>query len=59
LHDRVVYHDRLAEARAAVDDPVGDGRDAVRDCIERVDRRRGAVGLDYCELQARRAGVDD
>ena len=57
--DRVVDHDRLAEARAAVDDTVGDRRDGVRDRVKGLNRGRGVVGLDNGKLQARRAGVDD
>jgi Arc/MetJ family transcription regulator len=54
---RGVDHDRVAEARAAVDDAVRDGLGvpAVR---ERLDRPRLAA-VDEVELDARRAGVDD
>ncbi len=59
LLDRVVDQDRLAEARAAMDDTVGDRDDAVRDRVKGLDRGRNGVGLDNGKLQARRAGVDD
>ena len=55
-----VDHDRLAEARPAVDDAMGDGADLRRlDRLERLDAHRRVVGRDEMELQARRAGVDD
>jgi hypothetical protein len=52
-----VEHDRVAEARAPVDDPVGDrlGAGAVR---EGLDGPR-VVAVDEVELDARRARVDD
>ena len=56
--DRVVDHDRLAKAHAAVDDAVGDSRDVVGHGVEGLHRRCRAVRLDNGELQARRAGVD-
>jgi hypothetical protein len=59
LLDGVVDQDRFAEAPAAVDDAVGDPRDPVRNRIEGIDPRRGSVGVDNRELQARRTGVDD
>jgi hypothetical protein len=59
LLNRVVDHDRLAKASAAVDDTVGNGRDNFRDRVEGLDRRCRVIGLDNGELQARRAGVDD
>src|SRR5581483_2448060 len=52
---RVVDHDRLAEALAAVDDPV---RDRVRGDVVRLDGARLAA-VDERQLEARRAGVDD
>ena len=57
--DRVVDHDRLAEALAAVDDAVRDGPDPGRHGLQRLDRLGRVVLADHRQLQARRAGVDD
>jgi hypothetical protein len=50
-----VDQDRLAEARAAVDDTVGDGLGLD---VERLDGDRLAA-VDEMELRAGRAGIDD
>ena len=57
--DVVVDEDRVAEARAAVDDAVRDRGDIRRRGVEGRDGVRRVVRLDDRELQARRAGVDD
>jgi hypothetical protein len=58
VDDAVVDDDRLAEARAAVDDAVRDGVHVGRRIRERIDPGR-PLSVDERELQARRAGVDD
>ena len=55
----VVDQDGRDEARAAVDDAVGDGVDVARGLLERLDGYRRVVLVDDAELEARRAGVDD
>ena len=58
--DGVVDEHRLAEGGAAVDDAMRDGLHCrTDDVLERRDGRRGLVGGDEVQLQARRAGVDD
>jgi hypothetical protein len=56
--DVVVDENRLREARAAVDDAMGDGGDRRR-LVERWERSGRVVVVDDAQLQARRAGVDD
>jgi hypothetical protein len=59
VHDLVVDDDRLPEARAAVNDAVGDRGDFGGNGVERLEPAGRAVRLDGRQLQARRAGVDD
>ena len=58
-HDGIVDAHRVAEDVAAVDDAVADRVETRRHVVERLDRLRALAAVDECQLEARRARVDD